>query len=121
MSKRIIGISTIGYNIDGNRTFYLAANTEESMNAGSRRVTRTKTLDGSAVAYDAGYSVADITWMISVEARSALVGNWIAWMVKTYNLIKITTKDGVFKCVPSRWTSENGKVVLEAWVMEKLA
>jgi formylmethanofuran:tetrahydromethanopterin formyltransferase len=80
--KRVIGISTFGYDIAGNHTFYLAANTEEAMNAGSRRVTRTKTLDGSAVAYDAGYSVADITWSISVEARNVLVGNWIAWIVR---------------------------------------
>jgi hypothetical protein len=118
--KRVIGISTFGYDIAGNHTFYLAANTEEAMNAGSRRVTRTKTLDGSAVAYDAGYSVSDITWSISVKAPSIAIGAWIGWIVRTYNLIRISTKDGVYSAVPSRWTSENGMVTLEALVMEKL-
>ena len=118
--KRVIGISTFVYDIIGNRTLYLSADTQEKMNAGSRRVTRTKTLDGGAVAYDAGYAAADITFTIAIEAKDSSVGSWIARLVQTYNLIRISTLYGVFSAVPHQWRTEDGKVILEALVMEKL-
>jgi hypothetical protein len=118
--KMVIGISTFAYDLIGAGTFYITPDSYERMNSGARRVTRTKTLDGAAVAYDAGYAVADLTWDISIEARDEGTPNFIAWVVQTYNLIRISTKDGVFSAIPSRWSFDSGRVRLEALVMEKL-
>lgn len=118
--KKIIGISTFAFDLDGAMTLYLAGETEEKMNSGARRVTRTKTLDGGSVAYDAGYAISDLTWSLTIESKTEFVAGFIAWIVKTYNLIRISTKEGVFSAIPSRWSYKNGNVVLEALVMEKL-
>jgi hypothetical protein len=118
--KIVMGISTFAYDLIGSRTVYITPDSYERMNSGARRVTRTKTLDGAAVAYDAGYAVADLTWDISIEARDEGTPNFIKWMLETYNLIRLSTQDGVFKVIPSRWSFSNGRVRLEALVMEKL-
>jgi hypothetical protein len=120
MIKKIIGIGVFAYDVNGSQTLYLAGETEEMLNAGARRVTRTKTLDGGAVAYDAGYSVADLTWIITLQSKTEFTSDFVSWIVKTYNLIRISTKDGVYSAIPSRWSMKNGNVVLEALVMEKL-
>jgi hypothetical protein len=117
--KRTIGISCIDYDPFGARTLYLSSESRESINQGGRRVTRTKTLDGAAVVYDAGYAVADLTWLLTVEAKSVTVGAYLAMLVKTYNEVRICTDDGVFLAVPSRWRESQGKATLEALIIEK--
>lgn len=119
--RRIIGISMFSYDTDGNRTFYLMPDGIKSMRQGTRRVTRTPTLDGAAVVYDAGYSVSDLTWKIPIMATSIYIGNWISMLVKGYNAIRLTTIEGVFLAVPSMWKEEDGVVTLEALVVQQLA
>jgi len=119
--KRIIGISTFAADIVGGRTLYLDQKSYDQMASGRRRATRTKTLDGAAVVYDAGFAVADQTFTLDLRATDATLGAWVAYIVKTYNLIRISTTGGVFSCVPSSWEETNGVVTLEALVMEQLA
>jgi len=121
VTRRTVGISTFEYDPLGARTLYLLPDSRQAINRGARRATRTKTLDGAAVVYDAGYAVADLTWELAVDAKNPLVGAFLALMVKTYNLIRICTDDGVFSAVPSRWAVENGRATLEALVMERIA
>jgi len=119
--RRTIGLSVATADPVGARILYLDAATRTSLDEGKRRVTRTATLDGGAVAYDAGFAVADQTWRITVRAASSTVSTFLAYLVKTYNLIRITTDQGVFSAVPSRWSTDNDRATLEALIMEQLA
>lgn len=119
--KRIIGISTFSYDPAGNRTLYLTPAGILTMKSGGRRATRTPTLDGGAVVYDAGYAVADLTWQINVLATSAYIGTWLASIGKTYNAIRISTDQGVFMAVPNRWWEEYGVATLEVLVTDQIA
>jgi hypothetical protein len=121
MARQVIGLSTYTYDVLGARTLYMEPDARERANAGARRATRTKTLDGGAVVYDAGFAVADQTLTIRVRESAAGVGYFFALLVKTYNLIKISTADGVFSAVPARWSVKDGIAQLEALVMEQLA
>lgn len=121
MSKRIVGISTISYSVSGARTLYADPQSLERLNKGTRRATRTKTLDGGAVVYDAGFSVADLSYVITVPENSTNIGDWFAWLVKTYNLVRISLDDGVFEAVPSKWSVESGNATIELLVMEQKA
>jgi hypothetical protein len=120
-TKKVIGISTIEYSASGSRTLYVEPGLYEQMNTGTRRATRTKTLDGGAVVYDAGFSYADQTWSIKIRTDQRLTAFFFAWLVKTYGLIRITTEGGVYTAVPSSWAEENGVTKLEALVMERVA
>ena len=121
MAKHIIGISTFTADVSGNRTLYVDADSLQSMNAGTRRATRTKTLDGGAVVYDAGFSPADLTFTISVPTSDPSAAPFFQMLVKTYNLIRISTDLGVYSAVPSRWSEQKGLATLEALVVEQLA
>ena len=121
MAYQMIGISTYEYNPGGHRMLYLVPEAQEMNYTGARRVTRTPTLDGGAVVYDAGFAVADLTWQISVWARTRYVPAYLEMLVKMYNLIRICTADGVFSAVPARWSIKNGVATLEAWIMEQIA
>jgi len=121
MAKHIIGLSTFLADVNGNRTFYIEPSSIEDMKQGSRRATRTKTLDGGAVVYDAGFSPSDITFKISVRAENVYAGQFFSMLTQTYNLIRVCTDSGVYSAVPSRWFEAKGIATLEALVMEQLA
>ena len=120
-TRRTIGISTPAADAAGARILYLLPASRSSLDAGTRRVTRTATLDGGAVTYDAGYSVSDLTWSLSVRATSVTIGAFLAYLVKTYSLIRIATDAGVFDASPRAWRVEDGQATLEALVMEQIA
>lgn len=119
--KSVVGISTLLFDLTGGRTVYIEPGAKEQLNQGERRATRTPTLDGAAVVYDAGYAVADQTYLIQVRENTSYVGNWFAYLVKTYNLIRVTTSEGVFNAVPSRWYVEKGIATLETLITEQIA
>jgi len=121
MAKRVMGISALTFDATGARTVYVDPQALERMNTGARRATRTKTLDGAAVVYDAGFSVADLTYTITVRENGTNIGDWFALMVKTYNLVLITTDGGAFEAVPSKWSAEDGNATIEFLVMEQKA
>jgi len=118
--KKMIGISTYEFNPGGARMLCLVPEAQEINYSGGRRVTRTRTLDGGAVVYDAGFAVADLTWQISVRASSVYVGAYLEMLVKMYNLVRICTADGVFAAVPARWSINGGVATLDAWITEKI-
>jgi len=119
--KKKMGISTLIYDLDGARTFYVSGKSAESMGFGRRRVTRTKTLDGGAVVYDAGFSYSDLEWNVSMQANPGDgVVAFVRRIVRTYNLIKITNDLGVYTAVPSAYEEGNGVITLKALIMSKL-
>lgn len=117
--KRIVGLSVPIFDLSGGRTVRILPTAYEGLNKGERRATRTATLDGAAVVYDAGFADADRT--LEVQTRDSLAAAFFAYLVQTYNLIKISTDTGKYSAVPKRWAEENGIATLEALVMEKLS
>ena len=120
-TRRTVGISTLTADIAGARLLYLEPASRSSMDAGTRRATRTATLDGGCVVYDAGFTAADQTWNLSVRATSATVGAFLAYLVKTYNTVRLATSDGVFDASPRSWRVENGIGTIECLVTSQIA
>ena len=114
--KRIVGLSPLAYDTTGARTVYIEPGAFEQLNSGARRATRTKTLDGGAVVYDAGFSVADQTFGIKVRADRT-TPSYFAWLVQSQNLIRVSTEMGIYTGVPARWDVGQGMVMLEFQVM----
>jgi hypothetical protein len=121
MGHQVVGISAYTYDILGARTVYMIPSALELSDTGQRRATRTKTLDGGAVVYDAGFAVADQTLVIRARENTSRISAFFALMVKTYNLVKISTSEGVFAAVPSRWSVKDGIAQLDALVIAQLA
>jgi hypothetical protein len=120
--RRIIGISTIAVDASISlRTFYIDKKTREELNTYSRRISRTPTLDGAAVIYDAGYAVADKTIYVRVQIRNESVMYFFAWLVAAHNLIRICTDNGVYEAAPAKCWEENGYAILETLVTEQIA
>lgn len=61
----MISLSSIAADMDGNVVFNVTG--ESTLDDSSRRVSRTKTLDGGCVIIDGGFSAADKTLNISTE------------------------------------------------------
>ena len=114
--KRIIGLSPLAYDPTGAKTLYVEPGAFEQFNSGSRRATRTKTLDGGAVIYDAGFSVADQTFEIKVRA-DRYIPAYFAWLVKSQNLVRLSNEQGVYTGAPARWEIRDGMAMLEFLVM----
>lgn len=119
--RKVIGISSLEFNPVGARTMYLISTAKAAMMKGNRRATRTKTLDGGAVVYDAGFAVADLTWDLSVRIVAGTETAFMAMLVKTYNLIRVCTEDGVFDGVPYSWNETNNIATIQVLVMEQIA
>jgi hypothetical protein len=118
--KKMIGISTYDFDLGGARMLRLVPDAMEQNYTGMRRASRTRTLDGGAVVYDAGFAEADLTWNISVVVTSVYVVRYLEYLVRLYNSIRICTDDGVFSAVPASWRMHNGIATLEAWVTERI-
>lgn len=87
----------------------------------SRRVSRTATLDGGAAVYDSGYSDGDRTLNVRVPKASAEVVAFMEYMVETYNIIRVTGKEGAFRAVPNRFTmGDDGSANLELLITENI-
>lgn len=83
----------------------------------SRRLTRTATLDCSASIYDGGYSDADRTFTLSLEAVSRDDGDTLSRWLQWYGTLLVATREGVFSCAPQRIT----ETTMTLLVKQKLA
>lgn len=122
MLKRTVGFSTEQADTAGARKFIVDGETINfTARDGRRRVTRTPTLDGGAVVYDAGFSIADKTFKMQLRANTLMDTSFIQYLVTAYNRIRISTIDGVFIAVPESWLLENGIITFQALVIEQRA
>jgi hypothetical protein len=114
----MISITTPTFDLDGVLT--LQRTEESDQNTHSRRVTRTATLDGSAVLVDQGYSHADRT--IKAKARQLSQDDFdrAAYLLQTYPLLVVSCEAGVFTAAPERLTPVGDGLDLLLLVSEKL-
>jgi len=113
----MIGISVATADTAG--ALVLKMTQDSKLLSGSRRVARTKTLDGGCAIYDGGYSHSDRTW--SVEARvSDAVWDTLWAILTTYSIAYFATGEGYFSgCLESAARDED-RAILSILIKEKL-
>lgn len=118
----MIGVSTPIFDIEGARIFRRAAPASDQDNRqGSRRVSRTKTLDGGVVITDGGYCDGDRDIAIEEPEASLAAVEFARYVVETYSDVMVTMDDGVYNAAPQSYELKAGTLVLKLWIMEKLS
>lgn len=113
----MISITTIADDTDNARIIRQDPQTEITNNRGGRRVSRTATLDGAATIDDRGYSPADRTYLVRTRDN---ISAWVENLVRNHTQIRLSTKNGVFLGVPSRWWNINEYTHLEVIITEEI-
>lgn len=114
----IISICAPSFDPFGAVSFAVDADTDTR--AISRRVNRAKTLDGQAVANDAGYTAADRTFSIVTKAESGRYES-LERLLKLYPRVIISTPDGVFSAIPQTLTQRGSVIRFVLLVMEAIS
>jgi hypothetical protein len=86
-----------------------------------RRVNRTPTLDGGAAINDFGFSDADRTIELRWQNLSRSTDDAVSSMVQSYQLLQVSTRDGVFLAAPELYAPRNDESSLRLLVIEKLS
>ena len=115
-----IGISTSIFDADGARAVAVDGDTMTSAEYGSRRVTRSATLDGGSVAYDTGFAGSDTTLIISPIKSEKDIGDWFNYLVKNYSSVNVATPRGFYYATPSKVESRDGLPVLTLMIIEQI-
>lgn len=85
---------------------------DSNIDSSDRRVSRTKTLDGGAVFYDAGYTDADRDLALIIPRTEALL-SLARHFHKTYSDLTISIRSGIFACVIQRVTVGADDITLD--------
>jgi hypothetical protein len=115
-----IGIATLTYDTDGARVLSQDSATELRNNKGSRRVSRTATLDGGAAITDGGYSAADRTYIVKTRDDDGTLATWAERIVKNYTTLMLSTRNGLFYGTPSRWWVDGEFINIEILITEEI-
>jgi len=108
----MIGISTRLYDLDGSVEIPMS-NLETKTNAsGSRRVSKSKTLDGGVFVSDFGYSAADEDMYVVTIGLSKLCVEKLFHILKYHSEVVVATDGGVFLGVISKILQNNNKTTI---------
>jgi hypothetical protein len=113
-----IGIASKVYMADGG--FLLTVLSDAQLRAGTRRVSRTKTLDGGVVITDSGFSHGDRTLSISIPSSASLWARLWAFFQAAL-LITISIDDGCFSGAPDNIQDNGDKIIMNILVKEKIS
>jgi len=113
-----IGIASQTYMADGG--FLLTLFPDTQARAGSRRVSRTKTLDGGVVITDSGFAHGDRNISISIPSSSSLWARLWA-LFQTALLITISMDDGCFSGAPDNIQDNGDKIIMNVLIKEKIS
>jgi len=118
----MIAISTPTFSLDGDMVFadrFLESKGDVS--SIERRVSRRKTLDGSAVLNDSGFSDSDRTFSVLIDQGDRAALEFLARLVKLYPLITICTEDGAFAGAPEQFLRRYGDYMFKVLIQKKLS
>lgn len=113
----IIGISTIIVNING--SIIIEPNGNSSLKSSTRRVSRTKTLDGGVCITDGGYAYGDRTLDIHTNVTKEMY-NKIDSIFKNHALVYVSTNEGFFSAAIQSLNYDSGEAILSVLVKERL-
>lgn len=113
-----IGLSSYLYSETG--SMMLMPQDMPKMREGSRRVSRSKTLDGGVVITDSGYCDGDRTFSINTESTEAKWG--VLWtLMKDHSLIVVCTDEGAFSGVLESVRDYGDKISINILIKAKLS
>lgn len=115
-----IGISAQVYDLNGHR--YFPGSDLDGIGvakniAGSRRVSKTATLDGGVTIYDAGYAAGDRELQIKIKEVNDAVIEFVKYIYQTYGLVTMTTEEAAFTVVPYNVKIENNGAVTMSFMV----
>jgi len=117
----MIGMASIIFDESGARIFQGTAEKESENRQGSRRVSRTATLDGGVAVSDMGYSDGDREFKVREPKTSVETIEFARYMTETYQEVTITTEDGAYTAVPKSYRVTNGELIMELLITEKIS
>jgi len=85
----------------------------------ARRASKTRTLDGGVAVYDSGYSSGDLTFAIRFR-KSLSIDATLKRLVELYSQITVSTRDGVYRAIPSYEDGPGVAGVLNLSITERL-
>lgn len=117
-----IALSSQLYALDG-AVILRDLSAESDLHSSARRVTRTPTLDGGAHFFDTGYTAADRTITVGVDASSISSDQRASLqaLMRRYAFITCVTAEGVFVASPESYAETNGRITLTLLVKEQSA
>lgn len=119
---RTVGISTQTYDLNGAVLVRgITPDAEQENRNVRRRVTRTATLDGGCALYDTGYSASDRDILVEVDNPTDTLYDALQYLCRTYNLLTVAVRDGVFIVAPESCQIVQGKLQLRCLVKEALS
>ena len=87
---------------------------------GIRRVTRTATLDGSAVVYDGGFAHADRVLTVAIRAFTENQLNQAKRLFQSYQQLTVSSVEGIFLCAAESYTVKDTTLTLRFLVLQDL-
>lgn len=118
----MIGVAAPIFDVEGARVFRSGDLEKEADNRrGSRRVSRTATLDGGVAVADLGYSDGDRDVNIREPEASAASVDFARYIVETYGTVIISTADGAYEAVPDTFSVDDGTLTLKMLVKLKIS
>jgi hypothetical protein len=113
-----IGLASQIYLADGG--FALKPSADSRIRSGSRRVNRTKTLDGGVVITDSGYADGDRTLDLYVIS-SATVWTQLWTIFKLATLVTVTTDDGAFSGAMEAINDNGDYIAIRILIKERIS
>ena len=114
-----VGLSTNVFDANGAMRVPVTADSVFSMDSGSRRVTRTATLDGECTVYDTGFAASDSTFEIISKDPDESISDFFEYLVKNYSSVNLATRNGFYHASPSRWAIRDNKPTLILLITEQ--
>jgi len=117
----MIGISSATFDLNGDFIFHLKDyNVGDDLDEGTRRVTRTKTLDGGVYINDNGYTAGDKTINILLVNPIKTITEKLKNLLKNHGEVTISMNDEVLLCVPESYLLSGGNFRLIFLAKEEL-
>lgn len=115
----MIGLASQVFDLNG--AVVLKRTEESDVATVERRMSRTATLDGGAVITDGGYSPGDKTLRIIAENVSRDEFDAVAYLVKTYSQVVVSTETGCYVGGLERLSISDGKLQVTVLVTEDIS
>jgi hypothetical protein len=113
-----VHLTTPVYDINGAVAIDVLPTTE--LGDVTRRMNRTQTLDGGVAVNDYGHSEADRTITLRWRTLDREAEANIIRLVKSYGLLNVSTRDGLFSAAPETYRNTANESSLILLVKEKL-
>lgn len=116
----MIALATQTFDLEGS-VILSTTRFDSDISSTARRISRTATLDGGSVITDGGYTAADKVLSIAAENVDDATFQAVAYLVKNYSQIIVSTEFGCYVGAPETLTIVEGKLRLRVLVTEEIS